>query len=187
MVFGIVIKGRVCGNQPWCCSNTHHKFIYSGTMRPKKDCNVDMKHPKKRTKKQQQQQHKPSRPDSGKKDIVLSLIESLIKDREDRHMSQHTCGTSGEKVHINSSEEDEGLKEFVKDFKVDEGDDSDLLLGLHGVKESSDPQQAQDLVPDLDSFAMELEEQIELVDEEECDFALELKEEIEQETAVVRE
>ncbi|EFJ05273.1 hypothetical protein SELMODRAFT_431729 [Selaginella moellendorffii] len=148
-------------------------------LRPKKDHDVYMEHLKKRTKKQQQQ-HKPSRLGGGKKDIVLSLME----DMEDGHVSQHI---GGEEVHMDSSKEDEDLKEFIKDFKVDEGDHSDLLLGFHGVEESGDPQHAQDPIPNLDNLAMELEEQIELVDEEECDFALELEEEIEQKTAAVRE
>ncbi|EFJ37937.1 hypothetical protein SELMODRAFT_402609 [Selaginella moellendorffii] len=70
-----------------CCGDKHHKFTYSGTIRPTKDRDVNMECPKKRIKKQQQQQHKPNRLSGGKKDIVLSLIKSLIEDIEDGHIS----------------------------------------------------------------------------------------------------
>ncbi|EFJ26667.1 hypothetical protein SELMODRAFT_413050 [Selaginella moellendorffii] len=93
------------------------------------------------------------------------------------------------------SVEDE-VKNFLKDFKVDDNDDLDLLLGLEEFKGEFSNLQGQgtrsDLGEEQNNFAMELEQQMEeespiLALNEENNFAMELEWEIEEESVASKE
>ncbi|EFJ23014.1 hypothetical protein SELMODRAFT_416079 [Selaginella moellendorffii] len=149
------------------CTVCKQHFTLGGTTRAKRAKKEDGGRPRKKPKKEQQQQKSRGQclP------CAIEEVQKLKMDLEDK----------------GPSVEDE--ENFLRDFKVDDGDDLDLLLGL---EEFIDPQSQgtrSDLGEEQNDFVMELEQQMEeeFPVDEENNFVMELEREIEEVSAMVKE